>query len=144
MEVLVINADLGPLHRVSLQHAVRMLVRKVAVVHEAVPDRMIGPFPTPKIVRLARYVVTRWRYTSGPRWSRVGVMKRDDYTCGYCGGRATTVDHVMPRARGGKNSWKNTVAACVPCNQRKGDRTLTESGMTLRTTPTSPTWASWS
>lgn len=143
MDVLVVNADLGPLHRVSLQHAVRMLVRKVAVVHEAMPDQTFGPFPAPRIVRLVRYVVTRWRYTGGPTWSRPGVMRRDDFRCGYCGSRATTIDHVLPRSRGGRNTWKNTVACCDPCNQRKGDRTPQEAGMQLIVKLSAPTWASF-
>lgn len=140
MDVLVINADLGPLHRVSLRHAVRMLVREVAVVHEAIEDRLIGPYPVPKIVRLVRYVVTRWRYTGGPAWSRRGVIRRDEGRCGYCPAPATTVDHVVPRSRDGRNTWKNTVACCDGCNQRKGDRTPEEAGMALRVTPRSPTW----
>ncbi|HEY8474690.1 MAG TPA: HNH endonuclease [Natronosporangium sp.] len=140
--VLVLNADLGPLHRVSLKHAIRMLVRQVAEVHEAVPDRLIGVFPLPTAVRLVRYVVTKWRYTAGPVWSRAGVLARDQRRCGYCGGRATTVDHITPRSRGGRNSWANTVAACGPCNQRKGDRTPAEAGMVLQVKPTTPSWAS--
>jgi 5-methylcytosine-specific restriction endonuclease McrA len=139
--VLVLNADLGPLHRVSLRHAIRMLFRQVAVVHEAEPDIRIGVFPVPRVVRLVQYIVTKWRYTAGPAWSRSGVMARDGYVCGYCGGHATTIDHVLPRSRGGRNTWKNTVAACGPCNQRKGDRTPAEARMRLRTTPHAPTWA---
>lgn len=139
--VLVLNADLGPLHRVSLRHAVRMLVRQVAEVHEAVPDRIIGIWPVPRVVRLVRYVVTRWRYSAGPAWSRPGVMARDRHRCGYCDGPASTVDHVLPRSRGGRNTWTNTIAACDPCNQRKGDRTPAEAGMRLLVKPTAPTWA---
>jgi 5-methylcytosine-specific restriction endonuclease McrA len=139
--VLVINADLGPLHRVSLKHAIRMLLRQVAEIHEAEPDRLIGVFPMPKVVRLVHYVVTKWRYAAGPAWSRPGVMARDDHRCGYCGGHATTVDHIVPRSRGGRNTWTNTVAACGGCNQRKGDRTPAEARMPLRVTPTAPTWA---
>ena len=139
--VLVLNADLGPLHRVSLRHAVRMLVRQVAEVHEAQPDRLIGVWPVPTAVRLVRYVVTRWRYTAGPAWSRAGVMVRDGRCCGYCGGPASTVDHIAPRSRGGRNTWLNTVAACGGCNQRKGDRTPAEARMALRVTPHAPTWA---
>ena len=139
--VLVINADLGPLHRVSLRHAIRMLVRQVAEVHEAEPNRLIGVWPMPTVVRLVRYVVTRWRYSAGPAWSRPGVLARDGRRCGYCPATATTVDHVLPRARGGRNTWSNTVAACDPCNQRKGDRTPAEAGMRLLVKPTAPTWA---
>lgn len=141
MDVLVINADLGPLHRVSLRHAIRMLCRRVAEVHEAEPDRLIGVYPLPKVVRLVQYVVTKWRYTAGPAWSRSGVLNRDGHRCGYCPGVATTVDHILPRSRGGKNSWLNTIAACGGCNQRKGDRTPAEAGMRLRFKATAPTWA---
>jgi 5-methylcytosine-specific restriction endonuclease McrA len=139
--VLVLNADLGPLHRVSLRHAIRMLCRQVAVVHEAEPDIRMGIFPVPKVVRLVSYVVTRWRYSGGPAWSRAGVHARDNGHCAYCGGPATTIDHILPRSRGGKNSWVNTVAACGRCNQRKDNRTPVEAGMRLRFEPVAPTWA---
>ncbi len=140
-DVLVLNADELPLHRVSLRHAVRMLVRQVALVHEAEPDRLIGVFPMPTVVRLVRYVVTKWRHHAGPGWTKPGVLKRDAHRCGYCGNTASTVDHIVPRSRGGANSWKNTVACCYSCNQLKADRTPAEAGMVLRIRPTAPTWA---
>ena len=140
--VLVLNADLGPLHRVSIPHAIRMLCRQVAVVHEADPDRQFGTFPMPRVLRLVSYVVTKWRYSAGPAWSRRGVHERDGHRCGYCGRTATTVDHILPVSRGGRNTWLNTVAACDVCNQRKGDRTPAEAGLTLRITPYAPSWAS--
>lgn len=140
--VLVLNADLGPLHRVSLRHAIRMLCRRVAVVHESEPDERFGIFPLPKIVRLVAYVVTRWRYTSGPAWSRAGVLNRDGRRCAYCAGEASTIDHVVPASRGGRNTWQNTVAACTGCNARKGNRTPQEALMPLRLVPQAPTWAS--
>jgi 5-methylcytosine-specific restriction endonuclease McrA len=139
--VLVVNADLGPLHRVSVKHAIRMLLRQVAEIHEAEPDRLIGVYPMPRVVRLVHYVVTKWRYSAGPAWARSGVIARDGGRCAYCGGHATTIDHVLPRSRGGRNTWRNTVAACGGCNQRKGDRTPAEARMPLRTTPRAPTWA---
>jgi hypothetical protein len=139
--VLVLNADLGPLHQVSLRHAIRMLFREVAVVHEAEPDRLIGVYPMPRVVRLVSYVVTRWRFTAGPAWSRGGVLVRDHRRCAYCRGHATTIDHVLPRSRGGRNTWLNTVAACESCNGRKGDRTPAEAGLRLHVEPTVPTWA---
>src|SRR4051812_21430608 len=117
--VLVLNADLGPLHRVSLRHAVRMLVRQGAVVPQAGRERQIGVYPMPGVVRLVQYVVTRWRFSRGPTWSRAGVHLRDGRRCAYCGAAATTIDHVLPRSRGGGNTWLNTVAACGHCNQRK-------------------------
>ncbi|WP_026208024.1 HNH endonuclease [Catelliglobosispora koreensis] len=138
--VLVLNADLGPLHRVSLRHAIRMLCRRVAVVHESEPHIRIGVFPRPKVLRLVSYVVTCWRYTKGPAWSRGGVLRRDGNRCAYCGGEAFTIDHILPSSRGGKNTWLNTVAACGGCNQRKGDRTPAEADMRLRFQPKAPSW----
>lgn len=139
--VLVLNADLGPLHRVTFKHAIRMLFRQIAEVHEAVPDQRVGVWPMPTTVRLVRYVVPRWRYTAGPRWSRTGVLRRDGHRCAYCGGHAATVDHVTPRSRGGADSWTNTVAACAVCNHAKADKTPAEAGLVLRTRPYTPTWS---
>jgi len=145
-DVLVYNADgWTPLHRVSLRHAMRMLFRQVAEVHEAIPDRLIGMFPLPVSVRLVRYIPTRWRHSRGPAWSRAGVFARDGHRCAYCGRpaagkRPLTIDHVTPRAHGGANTWANTVTACDGCNQRKRDRTLADSGMVLRFQPYAPTW----
>jgi 5-methylcytosine-specific restriction endonuclease McrA len=140
-QVLVLNADMQPLQRVSLRHAVRMLVRQVAEVHDYEPDRIIGVWPMPTVVRLVRYVVTKWRHSKGPAWSRRGVLTRDGRQCGYCPQPATTVDHIVPRSQGGGNTWGNTVSACYDCNQRKADRTPAQAGMVLRIRPTSPTWS---
>lgn len=140
-EVLVLNADMQPLQRVSLRHALRMLVREVAEPHEFEPDRLIGIWPVPTVVRLVRYVYTKWRRTTGPAWSRRGVLARDGRRCGYCPAPASTVDHIVPRSQGGMNTWINTVACCYACNQRKADRTPVQAGMVLRIRPSSPTWA---
>ena len=103
--VLVLNADLGPLHWVTVRHAIRMLCRHVAEIHESERDSTLGIWPMPKVVRLVRYIVTKWRYTSGPAWSRPGVLARDQRCCAYYGGVATTIDHVLPRSR----------VICSPC-----------------------------
>ncbi|KOX09686.1 HNH endonuclease [Micromonospora sp. NRRL B-16802] len=129
------------MHRVTVQHAVRMLCRRVAEIHEAEPDQVIGVFPMPRVVRLVRYVVTRWRFGAGPAWSRAGVLRRDNRCCAYCGGPASTIDHILPRSRGGRNTWRNTTAACYACNQRKGDRTPAEAAMPLRREPVNPGWS---
>jgi 5-methylcytosine-specific restriction endonuclease McrA len=141
--VLVLNTCGEPLHTVSANHAIRMILRKVATIPE--PDTTFGTFPRPRVVRLTRYVVTTWRYTRPPRWSRRGVLVRDGHTCGYCGGYADTVDHIVPISRGGeRTSWLNTVACCGgtrrSCNARKGDRLPREAGLKLRHTPFVPTW----
>jgi 5-methylcytosine-specific restriction endonuclease McrA len=118
-----------------------MICRKVAEVHESEPDSTISIFPLPRVVRLVGYVVNKWRYTSGPAWSRPGVMARDGHRCMYCDAPAGTIDHVLPQSRGGLNTWKNTVAACSSCNQRQGNRTPAEAGMPLRTAVYAPSWA---
>ena len=77
------------------------------------------------------------------RWSKRNIFARDNYECQYCGCRPgqnfLTIDHVLPSSRGGKTTWENTVAACRPCNSRKGDRTPTEAGMVLMSKPMRPT-----
>lgn len=139
--VLVINADLGPLHRVSLRKALRMLWRAIAVVHEAEPGVRIGHWDKPRVLRLVQYVVPKWRYTKAPVWSRKAVLARDGRRCGYCDASANTIDHIVPTSKGGENSWENTVACCNKCNQHKGDRTPAQAGMRLLVTPRAPAWA---
>ncbi len=143
MNVLVLNASYEPLHTVSIQHAIRMLVREVAVVEEAHGERTIGPFPVPRVLRLVRYVVTHWRYAAGRmKYSKHGVLRRDKFRCAYCGlENADTMDHVQPRSRGGRTEWLNAVAAHAACNERKGNRTPSEAGMPLLWQPWVPTRA---
>lgn len=138
--VLVLNADYQLLHTVPLNHAIRMLVRGVAEVHEAA-DEIFGVFIRPISVRLLKYVVTTWRYQRQPKWSKSGVLRRDRYTCAFCSGKASTIDHVIPRSHGGKNTWKNTVAACSPCNNKKADRTPEQAKMPLLIRPRVPDWS---
>ncbi|QUQ62422.1 HNH endonuclease [Kutzneria sp. CA-103260] len=141
MGVLVLNASMEPLHTVSVPHAVRMLVRRVAEIHEADTGAKFGHYPLPRVVRLVRYVVMKWRYSRPPRWSRRGVLQRDHHRCAYCGRPADTVDHVLPLSRGGaRTSWLNTVACCARCNAAKGSRLLDEAGLRLLVTPHAPSW----
>lgn len=137
--VLVLNAGYEPLHRVTYKHAIRMLVREVAVVEEAVEGQSFGPFPLPKVLRLVRYVMLKFR-TKPPKWSRSLLMRRDRGACGYCGRQAETIDHIVPRARGGKTTWDNTVAACKRCNAKKGARLPEEANMLLKVKVFEPTW----
>ena len=143
MSVIVLNASYEPLHTVSIQHAIRMLVREVAVVEESHGERTIGPFPVPRVLRLVRYVVTHWRYAAGRmKYSKHGVLRRDKFRCAYCGlENADTMDHVQPRSRGGRTEWLNAVAAHASCNERKGNRTPSEADMPLLWQPWVPTRA---
>jgi 5-methylcytosine-specific restriction endonuclease McrA len=94
-------------------------------------------FQMPSVIRLV-YMVTRPRHQR--KLSRAEVFSRDQYTCQYCGRQAKelTLDHVVPRRRGGKHSWDNVVSACIPCNRRKGGRTPEEAGMKLLHQPRAP------
>lgn len=128
--VIVLNASFEHLHNVSVPHAIRMLVRQVAVVEEADEARLIGPYPWPKIVRLVRYVYAHWKHRE-PRFTREALLKRDRHTCRYCRQHGDTIDHVIPESRGGPTSWLNCVACCSTCNNKKDDRTPQEAGMRL-------------
>jgi 5-methylcytosine-specific restriction endonuclease McrA len=90
----------------------------------------------PHVVRLARYV--RVPYRRQLPLTRRAVLARDGHRCVYCTTRADTIDHVVPRSRGGMNEWTNVVAACARCNHRKGDRLLTEIGWALPRSPMQP------
>ncbi|WP_344339911.1 HNH endonuclease [Kitasatospora putterlickiae] len=138
---LVLNASYEPLTTVSLQRAVVLVLQDKAVVEQAHPLRTMRgtgvTVPVPRVIRLQRYVRVPFRQQAP--WSRRGVLVRDQHLCAYCGRRATTVDHLQPRSRGGGDTWLNTVAACAEDNQRKADRTPEQAGMTLLRSPFVPT-----
>lgn len=138
--VVVLNTDNTALHTVSIPHAIRMLIRQVAIIEEALEDRQIGPYPVPLVLRLVRYVKTAFLYGRTPAWSKRSVLRRDQHVCAFCGGHGTTIDHVVPTSRGGPNTWLNTVCACEACNRRKADRTPSEAAMPLRFAPRVPLW----
>ncbi|MFN6548127.1 HNH endonuclease [Mycolicibacterium nivoides] len=139
--VAVYNADYRVLTHVSWQEAIRLLLRgSVYVIERHSPAVHIHSPSTivelPVSVALREYVHIPYR--PGNRVTRQGVLARDGFTCAYCGGRADTIDHVIPRSRGGQDSWENCVAACAPCNGRKDNRTPGEAGMRLLWEPYEP------
>lgn len=141
--VLVLNASYEPLNIVSVQRAVVLLLKEKAELLEAAEKKVRAEnvaLNWPLVIRLVAYVPVPRRLPLP--LSRRTVLARDLYTCQYCGqqsGRTElTVDHVMPRSRGGLTSWDNVVAACGPCNRRKGNRTPDEAGMKLLSTPGRP------
>lgn len=128
------------LKRISIKKAMNMLWRGVARVLE-VDEGYFGQFERPRSVELVRYVYTKWMYEREGEVAptRRGILKRDNYTCAYCGkDGATTIDHIMPQSRGGENTWLNLVAACQKCNNIKDDRTPKEAGMKLLFEPRVP------
>ena len=97
--------------------------------------------PVPVVARLTRYV--RVPFPASVPLSRRAVFTRDGQTCVYCGGSATSIDHVVPRSRGGTHTWDNVVAACRRCNHTKADRSLAELGWALPHPPRTPSGAAW-
>ncbi len=138
--VVVLNTTYEPIHTTSVKHAIGMLWRGVAVAIQEGPEQFAG-IPVPKVLKLVRYVKMAWRYAQRrPTCSTVNVLARDRGRWAYCGEyNATTFDHVVPRARGGATSWDNALAACGPCNSRKGHHTLAELGWVPLWTPWVPT-----
>ena len=138
--VLLLNADYEPLNVCDLRRAFRLVFgEKAEVIHY---DHTEVRTPTtvlraPSVIKL-QYRIKRPRPRI--RLSRREVFARDGHRCQYCGQRAThlTLDHVVPRHRGGEHSWSNLVAACSSCNHRKGGRRPEEAGMRLRKRPLEP------
>lgn len=142
---LVLNADYTVLTSVSWQRAVTMLVTGKAEIHEADPERTVrgatSEVPFPRIVRLVKWIYVKFsgKHSDGAGMcTKKGILTRDKFTCGYCGGKANTVDHVFPQSRGGASSWENLIAACEPCNGLKADRTPEEARMYMRWHPWRP------
>lgn len=139
-DTLVLNASFEPLSTVTLNRAVVLILTDKAVVEQSHPElRMRGAavdIPVPRVIRLCRYVRVPFRRQAP--WSRRGVLIRDQHRCAYCGRRASTVDHVVPRAQGGQDTWLNTVASCAEDNHRKAARTPEQAGMPLLKQPFVP------
>jgi 5-methylcytosine-specific restriction endonuclease McrA len=138
--VLVLNRNFEPINVCNTQRAVGLLmVGKAEIVENGrgYIRTSVSAFPRPSVIRLANMV-----YRPRPRvkLTKREIFRRDDYTCQYCGQTVPrlTIDHIMPRYRGGEYSWENLVAACPQCNRRKGGRTLQEAHMLLRRRPREP------
>ena len=141
--VLVLNATFEPLNTVSMPRAVSLLLAEKAEIVEAAEVWLRSQhttLPMPLVIRLVTYVRIPRMLPLGV--TRRGVLKRDNLTCQYCGRSLSssdlTLDHVLPRSRGGKNTWENVVAACKPCNHRKGNRTPAEAHLRLLRQPFRP------
>ncbi|WP_295014106.1 HNH endonuclease [uncultured Microbacterium sp.] len=145
MRTLVLNAGYEPLAIVSFRRALVLVMNEKASIVACDEGDPVwatsGRYDRPAVIVLSRYVrVPRTRHAPV---TRRGVLRRDGNRCGYCGKTASTIDHVMPRSRGGKNSWENLVACCLRCNNLKSDRTPQEMGWELRLTPAPPRGTGW-
>jgi len=139
--VLILNASFEPLHVCSVKRAVSLLMHEVAERVEESGKVLRSPssvFPVPSVIRLKRFVRAPFRQRVA--FNRKNVFRRDEHTCQYCSTRTfdLTLDHVMPRSRGGPTSWENVVACCKACNARKRDRTPDEARMLLKRRPYAP------
>ena len=142
--VLVLNATFEPLAVVSIRRAVCLLLaEKVELVTAS--GRLVRSerlaLNEPSVVRLGRYVSVPYQRHRSP--SRRGVFARDRHSCQYCDGPAETLDHVVPRSRGGGHTWDNVVAACRRCNAAKRDRLLPDTTMRLASRPGPPPPSTW-
>jgi 5-methylcytosine-specific restriction endonuclease McrA len=136
---LVLNATFEPLCVVSARRALMLtLDEKAEMLHAT--ERLFrserAAFAEPSVVRLVHFV--RVPFQTRVALNRRAIFARDGHRCQYCGDSAENIDHVIPRSRGGLHVWDNVVASCRPCNSRKRDHLLEESGMRLRRPPTVP------
>lgn len=139
--VLVLNASYEPLHVCTVRRAVVLVLKSKAEIVERGAKTLHSERATmdrPTVIRLTTYVrVPHDRHTR--RITRRAVFARDDWTCQYCGSQTTlTIDHVVPRSKGGPSSWENIVASCAPCNRRKADKLPDAAGMHPKRAPQRP------
>jgi 5-methylcytosine-specific restriction endonuclease McrA len=141
-KVLLLNASYEPLGTVDVARAVRLVWKGTAEAVEPDGNRVLRSqhfsFSVPSVIRLIEYVDVRTRQSRSAS-KRARILMRDRHRCQYCGNRFSafelTLDHILPRSRGGRTEPDNLCAACRPCNQRKGDRTPDEARMPLLSTP---------
>lgn len=138
--VLVLNQNYEPLNVCTVRRAMLLVFCDKAEVLEVYHSAVLSStraFIAPSVIRLI-YMIRRPR--PKVKLTRREIFMRDDHTCQYCGLRANdlTIDHVIPRSRGGPHTWENLVSACRACNHRKGGKTVQESRMRLRREPFEP------
>ncbi len=137
----MLNATYEPINVCSVRRAVVLLLKEKA---EVVEDGTFtlhserASMTRPAVIRLTTYVHVP-REVHKRKITRRAVFARDGWTCQYCGSRSNlTVDHVIPRSKGGGSTWENIVASCAPCNRRKGDQLPRQAGMHPRQAPRVP------
>jgi 5-methylcytosine-specific restriction endonuclease McrA len=130
--VLVLNATFEPINVCTVRRAVVLLLKSKAEVIEQSDRELHSERMTmsrPAVIRLVQYVNVP-RDVHRRKITRRAVFARDGWVCQYCGSRSTlTIDHVVPRSKGGSSTWDNIVASCAPCNRRKGDQLPRQVGM---------------
>jgi len=141
---LLVNSTYEPLCFLSKKRVMRLLIKSKVETLATWDDVHVGhgggnKIAMPAVVRL---LARAPRATRPPKFQRKTLFERDEWRCQYCGDtltrRAATVDHLVPRCKGGKTSWSNCVTACLRCNKNKGHKSLAEAGMQLAKRPANP------
>src|SRR5690242_9226857 len=140
--VLVLNASYEPINVCNVRRATVLVLKERAEILERGEGALHSErltFDRPCVIRLVRYVRVP-RDVHRRKITRKAVLARDAWTCQYCGSQSggLTVDHVIPRSRGGESVWENIVASCAPCNRKKGNRLPREVAMHPRKRPSPP------
>jgi CRISPR/Cas system Type II protein with McrA/HNH and RuvC-like nuclease domain len=137
--VLVLNYDYTPLNITTLRRGFVLVDKGKAEIIKSDDNPIVGGYKTyirPVIIRLLHYIKHKVRHI---RPNRVRIYKRDNNECVYCGSsKQLTLDHVIPKSRGGGNDWNNLVTCCFSCNLKKGNKTPDEAKMVMRTKPYVP------
>lgn len=144
MQTLVVDAGFQPVNMIDGFDALVMVLTEKAEIISAY-DKVVRSvsltFQLPKIIKLKR-MVTAIRKATQISYSKYNVHIRDNHTCQYCSkklnNKTATIDHILPKSRGGQNTWENTVTACGVCNTRKDNKTPREANMRLLRTPKKP------
>jgi len=139
--VLILNQSYEPVSVCSAKKAIILIFLTKAEIIAKRDGRVVRSvstsMPFPSVIRLARYIKVPFKKIE---LSRRNILKRDGYRCQYCGTKSheLTIDHVIPKSRGGSDSWDNLVSACKECNNKKADRTPEEAGINLIKKPRRP------
>jgi hypothetical protein len=137
---LLLNSDFTPISIIDIKRAFKMVYKNKAeiIIEKGLPiSAGEKKYERPSVIRLLKYVLFPYKKIA---LSRLNIYKRDDYTCLYCGSKdSLTLDHVIPRSKGGKNTWDNLATCCLKCNVFKGDKIIDDIGMTLTYKPFIPT-----
>lgn len=142
MKALVLNQDYSPISICSIQRAfVLVFMEKVEMITPFNGNKfhsVSAEYPIPAVIRLQRYINVPYKNVE---LTRNNVFRRDDFVCQYCGKESDlSLDHLVPRSKGGKTNWRNLVTACKTCNSLKGDETPEAIGLKLRNLPFRPSY----
>jgi 5-methylcytosine-specific restriction endonuclease McrA len=142
INILVLNADFQPINMTTFRKGYKLLYNKKAEVVVADSENPVMLYMTsvarPKVIRLLKYIYLPYRKIN---LNKQNVYKRDGFRCVYCNANDNlTIDHVLPKSRGGKNTWENLVTCCSKCNTKKDNKTPSEANMKMNSKPYAPTF----